>query len=78
MASLYLGEHEDPFIFKIPEAQYKQLAGTSKDTEEKTFILAESVLGLVMTTGGQTLDFVPLLKDSTCTSTVLPGVTPLQ
>lgn len=48
---------------KIPDAQQKQLPGTSKDTEENTFILAESVLGLVMTTGGQTLDFVSLLKD---------------
>lgn len=48
---------------KILDAQQKQLPGTSKDTEENTFILAESVLGLVMTTGGQTLDFVPLLKD---------------
>lgn len=31
-----------------------------------------------MTTGGQTLDFVSLLKDSTSTNAVLSSVTPLQ
>lgn len=67
---------------KIPSSKRflmcKELAGTSKDTEKKTFILAESVLGLVMTTGGQTLDFVSLLKESTSTNAVLSSFTPLQ